>query len=102
MGAKGGAGGRPRHDLPPLFSLLKSHAKGHPIMIIDMPSKPRPRRKPATPPLTDAEREVLARHYIFLRNVTFIAPSLERSTLPLWRGRLSEVSGWSLGRINIH
>ncbi|MER7697296.1 hypothetical protein [Streptomyces sp. NPDC096095] len=45
----------------------------------------------------DAEAGRLPR-WIHLRDVTLAAGSLNPVSLPLWRGRLSDVSGWALGR----
>ncbi|MEI7029518.1 hypothetical protein [Streptomyces pratensis] len=36
--------------------------------------------------------------WIHLRDVTLVVGSMAAVSLPLWRGRLSDVSGWALGR----
>ncbi|WP_328315988.1 hypothetical protein [Streptomyces sp. NBC_00388] len=36
--------------------------------------------------------------WIHLRDATLVAGGLNSVALPLWRGRLADVSGWSLGR----
>ncbi|WP_328540186.1 hypothetical protein [Streptomyces sp. NBC_00344] len=36
--------------------------------------------------------------WIHLRNATLVAGAVNSVTLPLWRGRLADVSGWALGR----
>ncbi|WP_030594612.1 hypothetical protein [Streptomyces anulatus] len=45
----------------------------------------------------DAEAGRLPR-WIHLRDVTLVVGALSPVSLPLWRGRLSDVSGWALGR----
>ncbi|MFJ9620807.1 hypothetical protein [Streptomyces sp. NPDC101181] len=45
----------------------------------------------------DAEGARLPR-WIHLRDVTLITGSMSAISLPLWRGRLADVSGWALGR----
>ncbi|MFJ4966551.1 hypothetical protein EES43_12030 [Streptomyces sp. ADI96-02] len=36
--------------------------------------------------------------WIHLRDVTLVAGAMSPVSLPLWRGRLADVSGWALGR----
>ncbi|MFE3471002.1 MULTISPECIES: hypothetical protein [unclassified Streptomyces] len=36
--------------------------------------------------------------WIHLRDVTLVSGAMTPVSLPLWRGRLSDVSGWALGR----
>jgi hypothetical protein len=57
--------------------------------------------------VSDEERELLTeqmdnlrRLYIIMRDVTIIGPSPPRIKAPVWRGRLSKVSGWILGSID--
>ncbi|MBT2901631.1 MULTISPECIES: hypothetical protein [unclassified Streptomyces] len=45
----------------------------------------------------DAETSRLPR-WIHLRDVTLVVGSMNPVSLPLWRGRLADVSGWALGR----
>ncbi|MEW1616417.1 MULTISPECIES: hypothetical protein [unclassified Streptomyces] len=45
----------------------------------------------------DAQTARLPR-WIHLRDVTFLGGAMSAISLPLWRGRLSDVSGWALGR----
>ncbi len=45
----------------------------------------------------DAETRRLPR-WIHLRDVTLVVGSMNPVSLPLWRGRLVDVSGWALGR----
>ncbi|MFJ8249970.1 MULTISPECIES: hypothetical protein [unclassified Streptomyces] len=45
----------------------------------------------------DAETARLPR-WIHLRDVTLVVGAMSPVSLPLWRGRLSDVSGWALGR----
>ncbi|MBW3706661.1 hypothetical protein DTB58_22085 [Streptomyces griseus] len=45
----------------------------------------------------DAETRRLPR-WIHLRDVTLVVGSMNPVSLPLWRGRLADVSGWALGR----
>lgn len=46
----------------------------------------------------DEEVERLLRNYIHLRDVVAVAGGGARLTVRFWRGRLSEVTGWSFGR----
>lgn len=43
-------------------------------------------------------RDQLTRSYIFLKDVTIVCGQSQLLTLSLWRGRLSEIDGWSHGR----
>ncbi|EHM24570.1 hypothetical protein SPW_7054 [Streptomyces sp. W007] len=45
----------------------------------------------------DAETARLPR-WIHLRDVTLVVGAMGPVSLPLWRGRLADVSGWALGR----
>ncbi|GGY77473.1 hypothetical protein OH797_22330 [Streptomyces anulatus] len=45
----------------------------------------------------DAETARLPR-WIHLRDVTLVVGAMNPVSLPLWRGRLADVSGWALGR----
>ncbi|MFJ9891521.1 hypothetical protein ACIQRW_37545 [Streptomyces sp. NPDC091287] len=45
----------------------------------------------------DAETARLPR-WIHLRDVTLVVGAMTPVSLPLWRGRLADVSGWALGR----
>ncbi|MFE2296116.1 hypothetical protein [Streptomyces sp. NPDC059452] len=46
----------------------------------------------------DAEAAARLPRWIHLRDVTFLGGAMSAVSLPLWRGRLSDVSGWALGR----
>ena len=51
-----------------------------------------------------ARHEILAtpRAHIMLKRVTIISPSGEQLDAPFWRGRLSHVAGWWVGRSEQH
>ncbi len=42
----------------------------------------------------------LTRAHIYMKDVTILSGSTRLGTLPLWRGRLSEIDGWSAGQYN--
>jgi hypothetical protein len=53
----------------------------------------------------DAARDKILstpRAHIMLKRVTMIAPSGEQIDAPFWRGRLSHVAGWWVGRSALH
>lgn len=46
----------------------------------------------------DASGTARLPRWIHLRDVTLVSGAMTPVSLPLWRGRLSDVSGWALGR----
>jgi hypothetical protein len=50
---------------------------------------------------TSEKLEALTRVHVHLKNVTAVGPGMTSASIPLWRGRLTEIAGWSLGRMSM-